>query len=56
MIAIRCYPKIQKIFIDCLKISDEILKSNPSPMQCSLEDALTYWKKKREKTNLSMSL
>ena len=44
-----------KQFIKCLKRPKEITM-NLNNSQCTDEDAYSYWKKKREKTNSSMSL
>ena len=44
-----------KRFIKQLKAPKEIRTSNYNNINCTLQDSISYWKKKREKTNSSMS-
>ena len=47
--------KSTKLFIQHLKMPTSILNNPPNDSQCSLSTAKAYWRKKREKTNSSMS-
>ena len=44
-----------KRFIKHLKMPPSVLNSPPNNTKCSLQTAVSYWRKKREKTNSSMS-